>query len=276
MTTFSRNKFFLLCLLASLIFLWPRVKASAEDFFIWQSFDFPLSADQKLVSPAGEVLINIPAGAIDSGRLFVKATTLVAKDQISQFFNDPSPLSPASDLYALELELPPGQALAQPLTVNLKYQDSSYFQELYYYDEVELAFKKLSASRDTLKKIISFSVNSQPKIIFGLFNEPELVGEASWYVHKRYKKDLIAASRDFAQDARLKIQNLDNGKEVTVIVKDYGPKACQDWTEKEQKKMGPCRERVLDLSKAAFSQIASVRAGIIKIKVTPLIESKTE
>jgi len=33
---------------------------------------------------------------------------------------------------------------------------------------------------------------------------------------------------------------------------------------------------VLDLSKAAFSQIASVRAGIIKIKVTPLIESKTE
>ncbi|MFA6919223.1 MAG: septal ring lytic transglycosylase RlpA family protein, partial [Patescibacteria group bacterium] len=93
---------------------------------------------------------------------------------------------------------------------------------------------------------------------FAIFSEPELVGTASWYVHPKYKTDLIAASVDFAQDTKIKVINLDNNKEVIVTVKDYGP----------DKSVFP--DRVVDLSKEAFKKIASTSQGVIRVKVIPV------
>ena len=47
---------------------------------------------------------------------------------------------------------------------------------------------------------------------------------------------------------------------------------CADWTEEENRKMGPCQERILDLSKTAFLQLAtSTGQGIIsEVKVMPI------
>ena len=75
--------------------------------------------------------------------------------------------------------------------------------------------------------------------------------------YPKYRGELIAASRDFAKDSRVKVTNLYNDREVVVTIKDFGPKRCEDWTEREQRLMGPCQERVLDLSKTAFLKLAT-------------------
>ncbi len=64
--------------------------------------------------------------------------------------------------------------------------------------------------------------------MFALFNEPSLVGRASWYVYPKYAGQLITASRDFAKGSQLKVTNLYNDKEVVVTVRDYGPKKCSN------------------------------------------------
>ena len=51
----------------------------------------------------------------------------------------------------------------------------------------------------------------------------------------------------------LKVTNVENGKSVIVRVNDRGP----------NKRLG----RVIDLSKGAFSKIASVKKGLIKVNV---------
>ena len=98
----------------------------------------------------------------------------------------------------------------------------------------------------------------QSEIMFTVLGDQELSGTASWYVHPKYKGQLIAASTDFPLDTKLKVISENSGKEVTVTVKDYGP----------DKSIHP--DRVVDLSKEAFSVLAPTGAGVIKVKVVPL------
>lgn len=51
----------------------------------------------------------------------------------------------------------------------------------------------------------------------------------------------------------LKVTNLSNNKSVVVVVKDRGP----------AKRLN----RSIDLSKAAFAQIADLKSGLIKVKI---------
>jgi rare lipoprotein A (peptidoglycan hydrolase) len=97
----------------------------------------------------------------------------------------------------------------------------------------------------------------QTELMFAVFGDKELIGNASWYVHPRYAGELIAASTDFAMDTKLKVIAVNSGKEVIVTVKDYGP----------DKTVHP--DRVVDLSKEAFSVLAPTGAGVIKVKVLP-------
>lgn len=88
----------------------------------------------------------------------------------------------------------------------------------------------------------------------------ELVtGKASWY---NYDLDglpnyganhLTAASRTLKRYSTHTVTNLANGKSVTVYINDYGPEA---WTGRE-----------IDLSLAAFAQIADLRTGIIEVSI---------
>ncbi|MFA6919389.1 MAG: septal ring lytic transglycosylase RlpA family protein, partial [Patescibacteria group bacterium] len=143
--------------------------------------------------------------------------------------------------------------------ITLTYKEGSRFNQLYYYDWYNLKFEKIDAVRDTIKHTLQFDFPAGKQVLqFAIFSEPELVGTASWYVHPKYKTDLIAASVDFAQDTKIKVINLDNNKEVIVTVKDYGP----------DKSVFP--DRVVDLSKEAFKKIASTSQGVIRVKVIPV------
>jgi len=68
--------------------------------------------------------------------------------------------------------------------------------------------------------------------------------------------ELTCAMWDIPFGTRLKVTNLDNGKSVTVRVNDRGPA-----------KRLVRRGRVIDLSKKAFSKIASLDEGLVMVEV---------
>jgi len=94
-------------------------------------------------------------------------------------------------------------------------------------------------------------------------------GQASWY-SKRDKgikkhtanmevfddQDLTCAMWDVPFNQRIKVTNLENGKSIIVRVNDRGPH-----------KRLVRRGRVIDLTKAAFAEIASLKKGLIDIEL---------
>lgn len=240
--------------------------AKAEDFVSIRAVDYPLSEDFIVDSPQGEVHLKISAGAIDK-KMTVKMMNLVYQDNISGVFTYDSGISPASDLYFIRFS--DSQFSIQP-EVTVKYKPDDRYKEIYYYNWNDLKFEKLNSRRDELQKTLTFSFPIKDNLIFAVFSEPEISGAASWYVYQKYAGQFIAASRDFAKDAKVKVVNLDNEKEVKVTIKDFGPKKCEDWTEEEIRKMGPCQERVIDLSKEAFKVLAPTWSGVIPVKILPL------
>ncbi len=84
-----------------------------------------------------------------------------------------------------------------------------------------------------------------------------LSGKASWY---SYKNGLFAASPDFIAGTKLKVTSVNNPNKIVVVtVNDYGP----------DRKIYP--DRVIDLDKVAFAQLAPLGAGIIDVVVEPVI-----
>jgi len=86
----------------------------------------------------------------------------------------------------------------------------------------------------------------------------ETTGTASWYDYKLGNKQwsidhATAASRDLPRYTHWKVTNLANGKSVVVYINDFGPEA---WTGRE-----------IDLSSYAFSQIGSLKSGLIEVKI---------
>ena len=94
-------------------------------------------------------------------------------------------------------------------------------------------------------------------------------GEASWYseqspgINKHTANnevfddsDLTAAMWEVPFDQKVKVTNLENGKSVIVRVNDRGPH-----------KRYVARGRLIDLTKEAFSTIASLNKGLIRIEL---------
>jgi len=100
-------------------------------------------------------------------------------------------------------------------------------------------------------------------------------GKASWYSResvlaegssgitasgeKLDDKKLTCARRARNFGSRFRVTNLSNNKSIVVKANDFGP------APKYFRK-----DRVIDLSKAAFSQIANLKTGIIAVKVEAL------
>ncbi|HEX9696360.1 MAG TPA: ubiquitin-like domain-containing protein [Actinomycetota bacterium] len=74
-------------------------------------------------------------------------------------------------------------------------------------------------------------------------------GVASWY--DAY--GLTAAHKTLPKGTVVKVTNLENGKSVNVVIRDRGPYV---------------RGRIIDLSDNAFSRIASLGAGVVRVKIT--------
>ncbi len=250
----------------------PINPARAEDFVFIRQIEYPLNENYILTSPAEEITFSAAAGSIDQNAV-IKLMQLADQKSISNYFTYSENIEPASDLYYFEFVNKDGfqktrYSIRPKITV--KYKPDNQYKEIYYYRWSDLKFVKMDTIRDTINHTLTFEISEQQSLIFALFNEREIAGLASWYVHNKYKNQLIAASVDFAQDAKVKVINSDNNKEVIVTIKDYGPKKCSDWTEKEQKIMGPCQDRILDLSKTAFKVLAPTSLGIINVKVMPI------
>lgn len=88
-------------------------------------------------------------------------------------------------------------------------------------------------------------------------------GYASWYADGlaktklteglEYKeKNLTAAHRDFPFGTILQVTNMNNGKQIEVVVNDRGPFVAG---------------RIIDLSKSAFSALESTSAGVVSVRV---------
>lgn len=73
-------------------------------------------------------------------------------------------------------------------------------------------------------------------------------GKASWYG----AAGLTAAHPSLPFGTVVRVTNLSNGKSVNVVIRDRGPFV---------------RGRIIDMSKNAFSRIASVGAGVVRVKI---------
>jgi rare lipoprotein A len=73
------------------------------------------------------------------------------------------------------------------------------------------------------------------------------------------ENDLTCAMRRRDWGTKFKVTNLANGKSVIVRLNDFGP----------NKKLHN-KGRIIDLSKAAFMKLASLKNGVIKVRVEEL------
>ena len=88
-------------------------------------------------------------------------------------------------------------------------------------------------------------------------------GQGTWYTQPLSLKvkynplvDNFAASTTLAKGSYAKVTNKTNGKSIIVQISDFGPQG---------------KGRIIDLDKKAFAQIASLGAGVIKVKVAPVL-----
>lgn len=83
---------------------------------------------------------------------------------------------------------------------------------------------------------------------------PDQSGVATWYALGLKAPDaLTCASTKFPRGTYLKVKNLRNGAQVTCLVNDYGPT--------------PGTNRVIDLSRGAFTKIGSLGTGTLPVEV---------
>ena len=113
-----------------------------------------------------------------------------------------------------------------------------------------------------LLSLILSGCSSAPSVSKGAIEK----GKASYYADK-YHGRTTASGEVFNQQAlsathqtlgfgsRVKVTNISNNKSVIVTINDRGPFI---------------RGRIIDLSKKAFSQIASVKQGVIDVTVEQL------
>ena len=237
--------------------------AKADDFFALKQVPLPLAGDFNFSSDDGLFSISMASSSVSTtstaASFYLKATNIARKDDIGQFFTVPSGLSPSTDLYSVKIESNGQLNFTQPPAITLKYQDWDDYSDVYYYNWSDLQFEKIETVKSSSTHTFTFSMPAgKSSIIFAVLSKPSQLGTASWYVHPKYKKDLIAASVDFPQNTQLRVINLSNNKEVIVTVKDYGP----------DKSVFP--DRVIDLSKEAFKAISPIGAGVIRVKVIPI------
>ncbi|HPW44250.1 MAG TPA: RlpA-like double-psi beta-barrel domain-containing protein, partial [bacterium] len=85
-------------------------------------------------------------------------------------------------------------------------------------------------------------------------------GKASWY---NFKPGLFAASTIYPLGQKVRVYHLASGKTVDVVINDYGP----------DPQAHP--DRVIDLQKEAFAQLATLGTGVITVRLEPLSPSST-
>jgi rare lipoprotein A len=87
------------------------------------------------------------------------------------------------------------------------------------------------------------------------YYSPKLHGRSTASGEPYNKGKLTAAHKKLPFGARVEVTNLSNGKTVVVRINDRGPFV---------------KGRIIDLSGAAFKRIASLKAGVVDVKIRVL------
>lgn len=149
--------------------------------------------------------------------------------------------------------------LPKPYTLAIKYQgDNSKLKVIRFLDNNSGVWFPLPSTTDFTNGYVR-AITHLPFSRVAVFEEETMQeGRASYYVHYKYPGQLIAASRDYPYGTELKVENLENGKSVIVTVRDYGP----------NQEIHP--DRIIDISKTAFSALAPLSQGTFPVRVTPM------
>ncbi len=123
----------------------------------------------------------------------------------------------------------------------------TYHYRVSYHDGKEVARKLLGSevTKDPIPEVI----------VQGTFVKvgKAVQGMGTWY---SYTGKLAAASLSLPLGSYARVTNSDNGKSVIVVINDRGPYG---------------KGRIIDLDRVAFEQIASIGAGVIGVKVEPVL-----
>jgi len=187
----------------------------------------------------------------------LKTPTGMKLDKLGSDFIWPWNYIPLSDVYQFDF-FDRGKAYnnAKPVQLEIAYEgDNEYYKQIFFYDGTHNLWRPLPSIDDPINHVVKAYIHlPYARVAILSTDEVMTVGKASWY---RFKGGLFAASPDFKAGTILKVTNLDNGKTVDVTVNDYGP----------DRSLFP--DRVIDLDAVAFSKIASIRDGIINVKIEP-------
>jgi uncharacterized protein YabE (DUF348 family) len=117
-----------------------------------------------------------------------------------------------------------------------------------YKDGQEVSREKLSS--EIIKEPVDEIIKIGTKIEVGKTK----IGLASWYAHTG---TMACASRMFPRGTWLRVTNRATGKQIFVVVNDYGP----------MRGTG----KMIDLDKVAFEKIASLWQGVVEVKVEEIL-----
>lgn len=177
-------------------------------------------------------------------------TRVVIKQYENSNFVFPEGFEPITQVY--EFDIFNKQAFQDEKPLLLKFyaqQPTKEKKRIFFYNgtiEQWIELPSYADGEDMIKSIIHLPYARL--VILKDINTLEY-GHASWY---GYKNCNCAASPDYPKGTLLKVTNLENEKSVIVTVNDYGP----------DRSIFP--DRVIDLDKVAFSQLAPLWQGVMQ------------
>ncbi|MDD5294856.1 MAG: serine hydrolase [Patescibacteria group bacterium] len=233
---------------------------------------FVFADEEKPVDPNQYYFINLDKATIAKGYTvgafndelklslvpgILSEATGVDVAQINENMPTPWQLDRISNIYQFEFRNKAAYDNNKPFYIQFSYsQDSGGYKQVFFYDKNFNSWRPLPTKDYPAKKFVR-SLIHLPFARIAIFSSPEVpvIGRASWYA---YKNGNFAASPDFPKGSKLRVYNTENDKFVDVEINDYGP----------DRNLHP--DRVVDLDKVAFSKIASLRDGVINVRVEPL------
>jgi len=154
-----------------------------------------------------------------------------------------------SDYYEYEVVNASALVKDKALVINVKLDEAQKNQKKIFAWDVEknIWLEVPTVVRDA-QNVRAFLTQSSARLVV-LEKQIMELGQASWY---KYKNCDCAASPDYPKGTKLRVKNIDNGKEIVVTVNDYGP----------DRSLFP--NRVIDLDKVAFKKLGALSRGVLK------------
>lgn len=177
--------------------------------------------------------------------------------QLNEPMDMPWQLDRISKIYQFEFRNKAAYDNHSPYYIQFSYDTpTDYYKQVYFYDKNFSSWRPLPTTDFPDEKFVR-SLIHLPFARIAVFSNPDVlsIGRASWYA---YRGGNYAASPNFPKGSILRVHNKENNEYVDVEINDYGP----------DRKLHP--DRVVDLDRVAFTQLAPTWQGMIDVYINPL------